>query len=371
MINKTMENFKTNMLVLGREARGMTQVELAQKLGMEQGTLSKIELEVCVFPKKSYELLCEVLNFPLTFFFANHSKFSANTFYYRRKSKTPVKVLNQVEAKMNIYKMHIEKLLQSVELTEINLPSWDVLESGSPENCANYLREYWRVPKGKIVDLTRLLEHHGIIVVQMDLSNVQVDALSMFTNRQQPIIFINQAMPADRQRFNLAHELGHLLMHFAEPVSEDRNKEEEAMSFASNFLMPKNDVLPNLTSLNLSKLADLKQYWKVSMAALLMRAKKLGTVTENQYQYLWKQMAMNGNKTQEPVFFKKEEPSLLKEMIRLHLEELSYSESELASVLLMYEDEFKKTYLEKSSLKLVQGGSKNIDHRKVKFYKGF
>jgi Zn-dependent peptidase ImmA (M78 family) len=268
---------------------------------------------------------------------------------------------------MNIYKMHIEKLLHSVELTEINLPSWDVLESGSPENCANYLREYWRVPKGKIVDLTKLLEHHGIIVVQMDLFEGDVDALSMFTNRHQPIIFINQNASADRQRFNLAHELGHLLMHFAKPVSEDRGKEEEATSFASNFLMPKNDVLPNLTSLNLSKLADLKQYWKVSMAALLMRAKELGTITKNQYQYLWKQIIMNGYKKQEPVFFRKEEPSLLKEMIRLHLEELSYSESELASVLLIYEDEFKKTYLEKSSLKLVQGGSKNIDHQKVKF----
>ncbi len=334
------------MLILAREARGFTQKELALKIGIEQGTLSKIELKLLAFPEKYYDLLCNILDFPLSFFFAECNQFRSNAFYYRKKLQTPQKILQQAEAQMNICKMHIETLFRSVELSQVNLPIWDVEEYGSPELCANHLREFWRIPKGKIDDLTKIIEHNGIMVIAIDLPNLKIDALSIFTKHNQPIIFVNKSISADRQRFNIAHELGHLIMHFAKPVGIDRDVEAEAMLFASTFLLPKNEILPHLTQLNLVKLADLKKYWKVSMAAILMRAKKLHTITDNQYQYLWKQMAANGYKLEEPVFFQKEKPFLLKNMIDIHLKELNYSEDELANIFHLHLHEFKRIYFE-------------------------
>ena len=309
-----------------------------------------MELKILSFPEKYYNLLCDILDFPLSFFFAETTQFRANAFYYRKNLQIPQKVLQQAEAKMNICKMHIEKLLRSVELTLVNLPNWDIDENGNAELCANYLREYWRLPKGRIDDLIKTVESNGIIVIPIDLSTAKVDALSIFTNTNQPIIFINNNISADRQRFNIAHELGHLIMHFAKPISQDRDIESEAMIFASSFLLPKTEILPHLLQLNLLKLADLKRYWKVSMAAILMRAKNIHTITENQYQYLWKQMAINGYKMEEPIFFAKEKPKLLKEMIDLHIKKLNYSDEELAKGLNLYVNEFRKLYLDSANV---------------------
>ena len=48
---------------------------------------------------------------------------------------------------------------------------------------------------------------------------------------------MNSDMPGDRHRFNLAHELGHALMH----RHSTGECESEANRFAAEFLMPKEE----------------------------------------------------------------------------------------------------------------------------------
>ena len=149
-------------------------------------------------------------------------------------------------------------------------------------------------------------------------------------------------MPGDRMRFTLAHELAHIVMH--KLLTE--NMENEADRFASEFLMPSEDIRHQLNYLTLDKLAQLKLYWKVSMAALLMKAKTLKTISERQYSYLWMLMGKNGYRLNEPVQFSipQEKPSLLSEMITTHLQELEFSERELAKILMLHESEFRTIY---------------------------
>ncbi|MFX5225882.1 ImmA/IrrE family metallo-endopeptidase, partial [Acinetobacter baumannii] len=88
-----------------------------------------------------------------------------------------------------------------------------------------------------------------------------------------PCIFIDKNMPSDRQRFTLAHELGHAIMH----KLPSENMEDEANRFASALLMPSKDIRPYLTGkITLEKLATLKLVWKVSMNALLKTAEREG-----------------------------------------------------------------------------------------------
>ena len=103
-------------------------------------------------------------------------------------------------------------------------------------------------------------------------------------------------MPGDRQRFTLAHELGHLVMHDV-PTEE---MEDEADKFASEFLMPEAQIQGQLHALSMRKLWELKSRWKVSMAALVKRAETLGCITASQTRYLWIQLSKSGYRLEEP-----------------------------------------------------------------------
>ena len=86
-----------------------------------------------------------------------------------------------------------------------------------------------------------------------------------------PLIFMNAAMPGDRYRFTLAHELAHLVLH--NQPETDEAMEEQADEFASEFLLPAKEIRPYLARPSLGGLARVKPYWKVSIKALLQVSK--------------------------------------------------------------------------------------------------
>ncbi len=119
--------------------------------------------------------------------------------------------------------------------------------------------------------------------------------------------------------------------------------ENEANDFASALLMPARDIRPHLSGrrLSIQQLAALKPVWRVSMAALLYRANAIGAITENQSQYLWRQMSAMGYRRAEPpeLDLRVEMPTVLPEIVRLHLEDLGYGLSDLAEALRSSEED--------------------------------
>lgn len=354
--------FNHKMIVLARETRRITQEELAGMIDIHKGNLSKVENGIQIPMKDLVEKISKALEYPLDFFKQQDKVLDLSTYYYRKRLQMPKKDLLKSEAEINVTKINIEKLLLSVELPEPNYPRFH-LEKGGPAEAARYTRQFWNIKSGKIENLTKLLEDNGIIVIQMDFDGVEIDGLSIVTEKNTPVIFVNKNIPSDRSRLTVAHELGHLVMHIGQDIDEQRDVEKEAFLFGAELLMPENEIKEHLIELNLEKLAELKKEWKVSMGALIMRAKNLETLTENQYQYLWKQMAKLGYKKREPeeLDFPKEVPTLLKEVIDAHIEELLYSEKELADFLCLRHEEFVLKYLSsRGRLRIIRGGSKEI-----------
>jgi len=120
--------------------------------------------------------------------------------------------------------------------------------------------------------------------------------------------------------------------------------EDEANAFASALLMPAQEVRSYLSGrLTVQKLASLKPVWRVSMQALLYRARAIGAITANQSQYLWRQISALGYRRNEPpeLDFPAEEPGVLPELIRVHIEELDYEVKDLCSVLHVFEDDLR------------------------------
>jgi Zn-dependent peptidase ImmA (M78 family)/DNA-binding XRE family transcriptional regulator len=329
------------ILKLARESRFITQNELAEILKIEQGTISKIEKEILVADEALIEKLAFALDYPVSFL-CQDKKVLTIEGHYRRKISSTVKRMKQLVAKMTIAEWHLLSLLDEVELPDNNLPKWKLEEDGSPALCAKHLREFWKIPKGRLTNLTKLVEDNGVVVISLDLEDM--DGFSTLVEGSIPVIFINKNLSPDRYRLTLAHELGHLIMHFGNKISPERDLEKEAFAFAIELLVPENNIRPYLSRVTIEKLADLKSYWYVSMQALLRYANTLQMVTGNQYRYLWMQMGALGYRRNEPVKIPPEKPGILEEIFHSYLHELSYSKEELARVLQMTLPQMEQTY---------------------------
>lgn len=166
------------------------------------------------------------------------------------------------------------------EFPAVDLPGLPVPVEGevgdAPERAAQQLRKVWELTACPVRHVARLAEHHGVLAVFSRPEVASIDAYS-FSSRLRPIVVMNP-IKRDyyRQRFDVAHELGHLVMH-ADAEPGGRVVENQAHRFAAEFLMPAaelRDLLPTAMSrASWQRLAKLKEQWGVSMQALLYRAK--------------------------------------------------------------------------------------------------
>lgn len=220
-------------------------------------------------------------------------------------------------------------LERHVEFPDADVPrfpvSVDDRDSDSPERAAQHVRLEWRIDSGPVGHLVRLLEHRGVLVVFSPPQTASVDAYS-FDSRLRPVVVLNP-IKRDyyRQRFDVAHELGHLVMHGdAEPGG--RIVEDQAHRFAAEFLMPANqirDLLPTTMGGHVWRtLAQLKEQWGVSMQALLHRARRLGRLTDVSYRNAMTTISARGWRRNEPGLINFiEQPSLLPKAIEILTQE--------------------------------------------------
>jgi len=338
-----------NMLILAREARGLTQRELAEKLAVKQGTISKMEAGLLPPSNETIGRYSEALRFPADFFCQTDHVFgfNATVFFHRKRQALPDRTLRRLHACMNLARMRISRLLRSASIScEQGFRTLETAEYEGPEEIAKLVRSMWMIPSGPIKSVTEVIENAGGIVVRLDFGTRQIDAISEWVPGHPPIFIVNSNtdVTGDRLRLTLAHELAHILMHrFPDPEME-----HEANQFAAEFLMPRRMVKASLYSLNLAKLAQLKRIWKVSMAALVQRAYDLRTITETQRRYLFMNFSKRGYRTREPVETDVaiEQPETLKVLINAHVNELGFSSRELMQMLFFVDEcEFQSEFL--------------------------
>lgn len=330
------------MLILARQARGMTQAKLAKNSGVSQSTISKIEHGTRPLSDEDVGKFASALGYPPEFFSRNAKQYGQGTVCHHRKLQSvPIEKLRQVHACMNVTRMATADLLNGVEINPTySLPRLEVEDFGSPEEIARLARQMWQIPLGPIKSMIGVVEGAGCIVVPCDFGTDKIDAISQRPEDTPPFIFVSVTAPGDRLRFNLAHELGHILMH-AEPAPE---QEAEANAFAAEFLMPAKEIKPQLRKLDLSRLADLKRHWKVSMQALIYRAHTLGLITERQQRSWFMRFNKLGYRKTEPVEIPREQPTLISRVIKFHRDQHGYTDAELGCATRLLQDEFHEIF---------------------------
>jgi len=153
--------------------------------------------------------------------------------------------------------------------------------------AADAIRDHWGIPQGQpFPHLTRTAETQGILVVFADFAGAdEVARVSAFSTSKlsRPIV----VTPPDRvddvytHRFNLAHEIGHLILH-REDVHGEVEIERQANAFAGELLLPEKTMRNTLpTRVDWNVLAELSAVWGVEVKALIYRARELGMLSDS------------------------------------------------------------------------------------------
>ena len=326
------------MLILAREFCGETQRELADGLSLSQAEVSKFETGIKIPSEEQIRRIASHVHFQEDLFYQWEAVqgFGSGCVYHRKRKTASEIQLRRLLAMMNIRRIQVAQLLRAASVrAENRFEHFDIDEHESPMRVAQKVRHLWNLPPGPLQNLTRAIEDAGGIIVSAEFGVEKIDAISQWTVGLPPVFLVNSAIPADRLRFTLAHELGHIFMHRV--LTDDMEK--EADKFAAEFLMPEKDIRSDLTNLTLPRLATLKQYWRVSMAALLYRAAEIGTISPRTKQYLWFQMGKNHFRTHEPVVIPREEPTLLRKLFDAHVQELGYTVGQFSKMLFVPSDD--------------------------------
>lgn len=286
-------------LSVARRAKGITQEELAHRAEITQAALSRYENDLREPASDVVEKLAKVLGITpmlLTRGQRLGGAMAADA-HMRRRATASARDWRRLEAKLNMYRLHTHQLMDEVALrSERPVPSVDPMEV-SPDAAARLTRMQWRLPVGPVRELIGWLEAAGCVVIEEDFGTARVDGLSQWVGAH-PLMLVNSRTPTDRKRLTLAHELGHLVMH-SDIFTPD--PEAEANQFAAEFLMPAAVIRPQLRSLTLGKLQDLKRLWAVSMQALIERAFHLKTIAPSDRTRLYKQIGARGWRRAEPL----------------------------------------------------------------------
>lgn len=320
------QKFNGQRLKEALQFREKKMTELADETGISKQSLSLYANDGNTPPFENVVKIARALSFPTDFFMSeNYCTVATGNTYFRSQASATKKSRYSQKIKLEYVAKMYEVLLNYINFPELNLPRLenfslpdDVSEADSDEvyaeieRLAKEVRKYWRIGSGPIDNLQYILESNGIIVTGFSDVASDIDAFSQQIDVDGKRIYIISlaigSKPIERLRFDMAHELGHILMHTwsedNEEVSKDEfnAREKQANFFASALLLPRETFSRSVSAYptNVDYYRSLKKKWKVSMQAMMYRTRQLGIITSNQFQYMMRIVSKNGWRTKEP-----------------------------------------------------------------------
>lgn len=300
-----------------REARALSMADLAKSIGVTRQAISKYERGLNSPQPAILKAISLCLDFPIEFFYKpEEASFSSNSaLFFRSNSTTPKKVKEACKYQIKWADEIKTQISQYVDFLPCNIPTIDEnyedLTLEDVENLALDIRHNWGLGDEPITDLIGVLENQGIIVAQFSVSDScdykGVDAFSAWKNGTPYMLYHSVEKSAVRTRFGLLHELGHLVMHSSIASDEATKKtvvdfaDDQANRFAAAFLLPRTTFPAEIHGSSLTALQYLKEKWGVAMSTIIRRCEDLKLLSENQLNYLRRQMTAKGYWRREPL----------------------------------------------------------------------
>lgn len=309
------ERLRTLRLLLG-----LTQNELARLCGISQGLVSQIEAGRKAASRDVIEAVCSGTGMPRSFFSVPSVDVPEGTLRFRKYSGSRVSETHRVEELVKEGWRVFSELMAAAEYPTPKLPVINGREAFDIEELAEETRRSLGLDRLKpIGHLTRSVERHGIAVIPVVLPSLDQElgdgighfGVSCWPSSIEYGLIGVFAGTGDRERFTIAHELGHMVLH-SSPRGSGYDAEAEAHRFAGAFLLPKDRMIESIGSTppTLKDLAMLKARWGVSMQAIIMRGAHLGLIDDSRKTSLFKQLSARRWRTSEPVEVRREDTAL-------------------------------------------------------------
>lgn len=331
-----------NRIKQARKASGLSLRALAEKANISAMAISKYENDQSIPSSGVLIELSKALGVRGEYFYRSE-EIELKNVEYRKHSALPKKVQNQIEGNV------IEQLERYFELEHF-LPSRPIQEFKIPnsipkkvnsymdiESVAIKLRAAWGLGLNPIAEITDMLEERGIQVYQSKvLHDEKFDGLAVQVDGV-PVIVVGEGWKGDRQRFTLAHELGHFILE----KRIDKNKldiEKAANRFAGAFLVPESEVKKELgekrSRLEPKELYVLKHAYGFSMGGWLHRAHELEIISDQNYKNMvifFRKQGWHKNEPGEQL--PPEKPQLFEQLVFRALAEDLIGESKAAELM--------------------------------------
>lgn len=313
---KDIKSFNGERLKAARTYNGLTVAQLAEKLELQRQTVSMYENNKITNPDfQNIKKMSETLNFPIDFFLESECEALnieiAESTYFRALLTTSKKYRNQQIQKMNFIAIIFAFISEYIRFKPLNLPCTN--EYFTANEAAKVLRELWGLSDKPIENLVYTAEQNGLLLTSYQIDTSDIDAFSQCIDidgeTRYLIALSKNKNTAARLHFDVAHELGHILLHeWSEDIeslsnTEFKEREQQAHDFASAFLLPAEPFIRDvgIYADKLSYYIELKKKWRVSIAAMIRRSLNLGLIKYDSYQSLMRQMQKRGIRREEPL----------------------------------------------------------------------
>ncbi|MCZ7616562.1 MAG: XRE family transcriptional regulator [Ignavibacteriaceae bacterium] len=213
---------------------------------------------------------------------------------YRKGSGLSKKEQSNVESLVSTKledRVKIQELLYASSKPNLPVKNYKIHSIEDVESVSLDLRAKWKLGLDPIGNITELLENNFVHVMFIDNDN-SFDGISAlaYTNNTQlkaAAVVSKNNIPGERQRLNLAHELGHIVLD----ISQNLDEEKVAFRFGGAFLAPKETVLKVVGSrrehFQPRELFILKKIFGISVQALLYRLKDLNIISQVSFSTNW------------------------------------------------------------------------------------
>lgn len=292
--------FSPDRLKLARQRLGLTLTALAKESGLSPRSLTNFESGERTPSEDSLAKLAVALAVPRPFFEREPIEaVPVDAASFRKLSKTSAGRRDAVLAAASLTVEFYEHIASIFALPSPDVPTLDKL---TPEDAAELVRRRWSLGDRPISNLVHLLESKGVRVAALRHEYSDIDAFC-FVRDTTPYIFLNTSKTGERQRFDAAHELGHLVLHSEVNMdpSTSKERESEANRFAAAFLMPKSAVLAqSMRAASIDRILAARSYWRVSAMALTHRLHELQLLNNWQYRSACVTLSEKGYRSSEP-----------------------------------------------------------------------
>lgn len=289
--------FNGQRLGVARRRRAMTKVALAAQIGATPSAITQYEASRRQPREDTIGKFSAALSFPYRFFagddLAEPPEEGTN---FRALSKMSMRERERSIAAGSIALMLSDWIDERYECPDPALPE---LAGLPPQQAASAFRDFWRLGDEPIDHMIELGERAGIRIFSLPRDCVNADAFSFWLG-ERPFLFVDTLKSAERRRWDVAHEIGHLVLH-ALDAPKSREREREADEFAAHLLMPRSSILahaPRRTTIR--TLLRAKQIWGVSLVALIRRMHDLQLIRDWEQQMLFMRVSKHGWRSSEP-----------------------------------------------------------------------